>query len=45
LLCLIPWLWQYRVPILVAVIVIASVGSHMPRRFRHYSLLHRRVVE
>jgi hypothetical protein len=45
LLCLIPWLWQYRVPILVLVIVIASVGSHMPGRFRYYSFVHRRVVE
>jgi len=45
LLCLIPWLWSYRVPILVAVIVIAWVGSHMPRRFRYYSFVHRRVLE
>jgi len=27
------------------VIVLGSVGSHMPRRFRHYSFLDRRVVE
>jgi hypothetical protein len=39
LLCLIPWLWSYRVPILILVIVIASVGSHMPRRYRYYSIL------
>ena len=45
LLSLIPWLWQYRVSILVAVIVIASVGSHMPGRFRYYSFVHRRVLE
>jgi len=45
LLCLIPWLWDYRVPILVLVIVIASVGSHMPARFRYYSLLHGRVLD
>lgn len=44
LLCLIPWLWSYRVPILIAVIVIASVGSHMPRRYRYYSLVNRRPV-
>lgn len=44
LLCLIPWLWTYRVPILVAVIVISSVGSHMPRRYRYYSILDRRLV-
>ncbi len=45
LLSLIPWLWQYRVSILVAVIVIASVGSHMPGRFRYYSFVNRRVLE
>jgi hypothetical protein len=39
LLCLVPWLWSYRVPILFVVIVIASVGSHMPRQVRHYSLI------
>ena len=44
LLCLIPWLWDYRVGILAAVVVIASVGSHMPARYRYYSLLHRRVI-
>lgn len=42
LLCSIPWLWDYRVPILVAVLIMASVGSHMPRRYRDISLLHRR---
>lgn len=45
LLCSIPWLWDYRVPILVFVLVIASVGTHMPRRFRHFSLVHRRVLD
>ncbi len=44
LLCLIPWLWDYRVPILAVVMVIASVGSHMPARFRYYSFLHGRVL-
>jgi len=34
-LCLIPWLWTYRVPLLFVVVVIASVGSHMPRALRH----------
>jgi hypothetical protein len=45
LLLLIPWLWEYRVAMLMAVIGIASVGSHMPARFRYYSVLHGRVVE
>jgi len=39
LLCLIPWLWTWRVAILIGVIVIASIGSHMPRRYRYYSIL------
>ena len=37
----IPWLWDCRVAILIAVLVMASVGSHMPRRVRHFSLLGR----
>lgn len=47
LLCLIliPCVWPYRVSILVAVIVIASVGSHMPARFRYYSFVHGRVLD
>ena len=45
LLCLIPWCWNYRVAILALVIVIASVGSHMPARYRYYSLVHRRVLD
>jgi|SRR5271166_64150 len=35
----IPWLWSYRVAILVGVLVIASASSHMPRRLRHFSIL------
>jgi hypothetical protein len=45
LLALIPWAWDYRAPILFVVIVIASVGSHMPGRFRYYSVIHRRVLD
>lgn len=37
-------LWDWRLPILLAVVVLASVGSHMPARFRYYSVLYRRVV-
>src|ERR1039457_3405609 len=44
LLFLIPWLWTYRVPILIVVIIISSIGSHMPRRYRYYSILDRRPV-
>ena len=40
MLCVIPFAWSYRLPILIAVIVIGSVGSHMPKKFRHYSLIY-----
>jgi hypothetical protein len=45
LLCLIPWLWAYRVAILAAVILLGGVGSHMPARFRYYSVLHGRMLD
>ncbi len=45
LVCLVPWLWDYRVAILAAVIVIGSIGSHMPRQFRYYSFVDRTVVD
>ncbi len=44
LLCLVPFFWNYRVAILLAVLVIGSAGSHLPRKFRHYSWLERRVI-
>lgn len=43
-LCLVPFMWEQRVPLLLAVVVLASVGSHAPRRVRHYSLWYRRVM-
>jgi hypothetical protein len=45
LLLLIPFLWEARLLLLLLVVGIASIGSHMPARYRHYSLLHRRVIE
>lgn len=39
LLLLVPYLWDLRVPLLVAVVVIASVSSHMPAWFRHATLV------
>ena len=33
-----------RMPLLVAIVVLAGIGAHMPRRLRHYSVLERRVV-
>ncbi len=44
LLAVMPFAWSYRLPILLAVIVLASVGSHMPGRFRYYSVLDGRVL-
>ncbi len=35
LLCTILLFWEHRVAILVATIVLASVASHMPGRYRH----------
>jgi hypothetical protein len=44
LLCAVPVAWDYRLPILLAVIALGSVGSHMPARYRYYSVMYRRVV-
>jgi hypothetical protein len=44
LLCATPLAGEHRLPLLLAVVGIGSVASHMPRRFRHYSLLYRRVI-
>lgn len=44
LLAIVPFAWSARLPILLAVIVLASVGSHMPARFRYYSVVERRVL-
>jgi hypothetical protein len=32
--------WEQRVALLVLAGILGSVGSHMPSRYRHYSLLH-----
>ncbi len=44
-LLLIPVFWEARVVLLLVVVGIASIGSHMPACYRHYSLLHQRVIE
>ena len=36
--------WEQRVPLLFLVGILGSVGSHMPSRYRHYSLLHGHVL-
>ena len=45
LLCLVPLLWNYRVAILFVVLMVASAGSHMPRRIRHYSVVEQQNVK
>ncbi len=44
LLLVVPIFWEQRLVLLLLVVGIASVGSHMPARFRHYSFLHLRVI-
>jgi hypothetical protein len=44
LACAVPLAWDFRFPILLAVVVIGSVGSHMPGRYRHYSVVYRKVI-
>ena len=45
LLCIVPFAWNYRVPLLLAVVALAGVGSHLPGKVRHYSLLYRKVIK
>lgn len=44
LLFTIPFVWDYRMPVLLIVVAIASVGSHMPARYRYYSVIFRDVI-
>ena len=37
LLCTVPFAWAHRVPIMLVVLAIGSVGSHMNKRLRHSS--------
>jgi len=36
--------WEQRVVFLLLVVLISSVGSHMPARFRYYSVVHGRTI-
>ena len=36
--------WEHRVMFLLLVVLVGSVGSHMPARFRYYSLVHGRTI-
>jgi hypothetical protein len=47
LLCAVPFLWGHwgwRMAVLLVVVTLASVGSHMPARFRYYSVIYRQVL-
>jgi hypothetical protein len=44
LLLSIPIFWPQRVWILAVIVVIGTVVSHMPSKYRYWSLLHRREV-
>lgn len=47
LLCAVPFLWGWweaRMAVLLAVVVLASVGSHMTARLRYYSVIYRTVL-
>jgi hypothetical protein len=44
LLSSVPLFWEARLPLLLLVVAVASVGAHMPARYRHYSVLQRRVL-
>ena len=38
-LLMVPVFWEYRLPLLLLTVAVASVGSHMPSRFRHRLLV------
>lgn len=45
ILCAVPFFWAYRLPLLLTVVVIASVGSHMTSKYRYYSFPDHRVLD
>lgn len=36
--------WTSRTAAMLAIVVIGSVGSHMPARFRYYSVIYREII-
>jgi hypothetical protein len=44
LLCAVLLAWDHRLPILLGVIVLGSVGSHMSGQYRYYSVVYREVI-
>jgi hypothetical protein len=43
IMAIVPLFWEQRLILLLLIVAIASVGSHMPSRFRYFSLLHMEV--
>ena len=39
LLLMVPLFWEHRVALLLLIVAVASVGAHMPARFRHRCFL------
>jgi len=36
--------WAWRTGAMLAIVLIGSVGSHMPARYRYYSVLYRQII-
>ena len=45
IMCLVFAWWDARVGILLCVLAVGAIGSHVPRLYRHYSIVHGRVVD
>ncbi len=44
LLLLIPFFWEQRVEILIFILIIGSVSSHLPKRYRHKLLIKHDII-
>ena len=44
ILALVPVFWEWRVALLAAVMVIGSVGSHMPASLRHFPIFAQKLT-
>lgn len=44
LVAAVPALWSFRIALLTVAIVIGGIASHMPGRYRYYSIIHGRQV-
>ena len=40
LLIAVPIFWEYRIELLITILILGSVGSHMPGRYRHRLVLY-----